>query len=248
MNVSEFSQGFDILYNNISNNTAPGLEEFEKSFILTQAQEEILKNHINPAGNKYSAGIDGNAKRQIEFSELMQTKVLNRCISSGQALLDERSILYAAPSDLFIPVNESITTKYGGKSTRCNIMPITSEEYARLSLKPYFEPLKRQVWRMFKYAVNNSQHNTACYCEVIPHTGHTVVADSYVMRYVRKPKPIILSDISSYGFTIDGLSDISECELNPILHSEILSRAVELAKAYYEGNINIVSQINQRSE
>ena len=77
MNVSEFSQGFDILYNNISNNTAPGLEEFEKSFILTQAQEEILKNHINPAGNKYSAGIDGNAKRQIEFSELMQTKVLN---------------------------------------------------------------------------------------------------------------------------------------------------------------------------
>ena len=69
MNVSEFSQGFDILYNNISNNTAPGLEEFEKSFILTQAQEEILKNHINPAGNKYSAGIDGNAKRQIEFSD-----------------------------------------------------------------------------------------------------------------------------------------------------------------------------------
>ena len=68
------------------------------------------------------------------------------------------------------------------------------------------------------------------------------------MRYIRKPKPIILSDISSYGFTIDGLSDVSECELNPILHSEILSRAVELAKAYYEGNINVVSQINQRSE
>lgn len=76
MNVSEFSQGFDILYNNISNNTAPGLEEFEKSFILTQAQEEILKNHINPAGNKYSACWHRwKSKRQIEFSELMQTKM-----------------------------------------------------------------------------------------------------------------------------------------------------------------------------
>ena len=58
MNVSEFSQGFDILYNNISNNTAPGLEEFEKSFILTQAQEEILKNHIDPE--------QGDMAQQIE--------------------------------------------------------------------------------------------------------------------------------------------------------------------------------------
>ena len=42
MTLKEFSIEFDLLYNNISSNQAPGLNEYEKSVFLTQAQEAII--------------------------------------------------------------------------------------------------------------------------------------------------------------------------------------------------------------
>ena len=71
MTTQEFSSEFDILYNNIMSNAAPGLDEYEKSVFLTKAQEEILKNYFNPKGNKYQEGFDDNEKRQIDFSSLV---------------------------------------------------------------------------------------------------------------------------------------------------------------------------------
>ena len=38
----EWSIEFDLLYNNISSNQAPGLTEYEKSVFLTQAQEALI--------------------------------------------------------------------------------------------------------------------------------------------------------------------------------------------------------------
>ena len=37
MNHTEFSNEFDVLYNNIMSNAAPGLNEYEKSVFLTKA-------------------------------------------------------------------------------------------------------------------------------------------------------------------------------------------------------------------
>ena len=42
MNTAEFSNEFDILYNNITSNMAAGLSEYEKSVFLTRAQEDII--------------------------------------------------------------------------------------------------------------------------------------------------------------------------------------------------------------
>ena len=70
------------------------------------------------------------------------------------------------------------------------------------------------------------------------------------IRYIRRPAPIITTNLSSeYGdVTINGVSTISECELNPIIHSEILQRAVELAKAAYQGDLQASVELGQRSE
>lgn len=67
------------------------------------------------------------------------------------------------------------------------------------------------------------------------------------MRYVKKPKPIILDDISDMGVTIDGIDKITECELAEELHSEILQRAVELAKSAYSGDLNTTLAIGNAS-
>jgi hypothetical protein len=48
MDSTEFSNQFDLLYNNITSNQAPGLSEYEKSVFLTKAQDEIVKNYFSP--------------------------------------------------------------------------------------------------------------------------------------------------------------------------------------------------------
>ena len=42
MTLQEFSLEFDILYNNIKSQSAPGLDEYEKSVLLTDAQESLV--------------------------------------------------------------------------------------------------------------------------------------------------------------------------------------------------------------
>lgn len=237
MNVVEFSNSFDILYNNIMSNAAPGINEYEKSVLLTKAQDEILKNYFNPQGNKYQEGFDGSAKRQIDFSGLISVA---DCTSQSGAGFDLRAKIYRMPEDVFLIINETLTTNTGVKQ----VVPISFDEYSRLMSKPYKEPLKYQAWRL----VTEGSGNENVIVEVIPHSGETV--SKYTVRYVRRPKPIVLVDLASeYGdVSINGVSTISECELNPLIHEEILQRAVEFAKIVYTGDANGLLQVGQRSE
>lgn len=73
----EFSDEFDVLYNNISSNQAPGLDEYEKSLFLTKAQDEIVKSYFSPFLNKIQAGYDDNQRRQIDFSMITKSKIYN---------------------------------------------------------------------------------------------------------------------------------------------------------------------------
>ena len=237
MNHVEFSNGFDVLYNNIMSNAAPGINEYEKSVLLTKAQDEVLKNYFNPKGNKYQEGFDGSAKRQIDFSGLISVA---ECTSLSGAGFDLRAKIYRMPEDVFLIINETLTTDTGVKQ----VVPISFDEYSRLMSKPYKEPLKYQAWRL----VTEGSGSDNVVVEVIPHSGETV--SKYTVRYVRRPKPIVLVDLASeYGdVSINGVSTISECELNPLIHEEILQRAVELAKIVYTGDANGLLQIGQRSE
>lgn len=238
MTTQEFSNSFDVLYNNIMSNAAPGLNEYEKSVFLTKAQEELIKNYFNPKGNKYQDGFDGSAKRQIDFSSLIS--VAEAVSTTLSPTFDVRAKVYKLPEDLFIIINESITTDTGIKQ----VVAIRYNEYTRLMSKPYKEPLKFQAWRL----VTKGEDSSIIQSEVIPHSGETIT--KYTIRYIRRPNPIILCDLNSeYGdISINGKSSVSECELNPLIHEEILQRAVELAKAAYTGDLKSIVELGQRSE
>ena len=62
MTNSEFSNEFDVLYQNITSNQAPGLDEYEKSVFLSKAQDEIVKSYFDPKTNKPQEGFDGSEK------------------------------------------------------------------------------------------------------------------------------------------------------------------------------------------
>ncbi len=147
MNVKEFSYEFDIMYNNISSNVAPGFNEYEKSLLLTTAQEEILKNYFNKNGNKYNEGFDNSEKRQIDFSNLIYVEKCN-INNSTSVKIDNRSTSFKLPNNILFILNEIATIKKikSPQEEEINtVVPINYNEYSRILLKPYKEPLNGQT-------------------------------------------------------------------------------------------------------
>lgn len=243
MTTQEFSNEFDVLYNNIMSNQAPGLDEYEKSVFLTKAQSEILKNYFNPKGNKYQEGFDDSEKRQIDFSTLIKTVKPVTYVGSSYIKFDDRSQLFQMPSDILFVLNETALNTVDGVNRLINIVPINFDEYSRIMSKPYKQPLKNQGWRLFQ-----STGGVDFISEIIVKTGSTLT--DYKVRYVRRPKPIILTNLADTysNVSIEGLTTVTDCELDPILHPEILQRAVELAKAAYTGDIKNIVELGQRTE
>ena len=246
MTLEEFSELFDVEYNNITSNQAPGLNEYEKSVLLTKAQDEKLKNYHNPKGNKYGEGFDGNQKRQIDFS--MITKSSNVTVFS-EALYDGRSNSKSVvlPQDIMMVENERVTVSREGGHVDLIVKPLRYDEYDNLMSKPFKRPLKYQAWRL----INNESANKA---DLI--VGPVDTITKYYIRYVRRPKPVIVGDLD--GLTINGYTygtgegKTQGCELDPSIHEEILQRAVELAKVAWtatgQDNVQLEIAAGERSE
>ena len=235
MDHREFLNRFNVEYDNIMSNAAPGLNGYEISIFLTKGQDEILKNYFNPLGNKYKEGFDGSPKRQIDFSKIIKTEEL-RQDNAPLSKLDDRSKIFNMPSDVMFILNENL---YSPSNKIIQAIPISFQDYQRLMRKAYKYPHKSGAWRLISQVSSNIPQ-----IEII--TPEEV--NKYIMRYVRVVKPIIVEDLTPYGVTINGISTVNECEVDEILHEEILQRAVELAKAAYTGNLETSVKLGERSE
>jgi len=205
---------------------------------------EILKNYFNPKGNKYGQGFDENAKRQIDFSTLITVaKPSQYTPEGGYVKFDDRSQLYKMPQDILLMLNETGINTVDGVKRLISIIPMNYEEYARLMSKPWKQPLKNQGWRLFQ-----STGGVDFISEVVIKYNSSLA--DYKIRYVKRPKPIILANLADEysNVSIEGINTITECELDPILHPEILQRAVELAKSAYTGDLKSSVELGQRSE
>ena len=258
MTYQEMSDRFDVLFNNITSNQAPGLNEYEKSVVLTKAQDEILKNQFNPKGNKYQEGFDDSQKRQMDFSMLIKKASPN--VSSGSSNFYPGSTgvgTTTIPNDVWLIINERMHVTRNRSEVDLTVVPISFDEFDRLMSKPYKRPLKYQAWRL----ITNENKST----DIVVGPSDTFTNSPYTIRYVRKPKPIIVGDLD--GLTINGYEfsattsaepttnitgKTAGCELDEMLHEEILQRAVELAKVAWtqtgQDNLNAVLQAGQRSE
>lgn len=151
MTIQEFSDQFDLLYNNIMSNQAPGLDEYEKSVFLTKAQDEIVKSYFNPKLNKPQEGFDGNEKRQIDFSMLLRNVVYSTSdIISGSPdiTLAGNATYFQIPEDVLLYINEFVKVTRGSSQAILNVVPVSYIEYSRLMSKPFKRPLKNQAWRL----------------------------------------------------------------------------------------------------
>lgn len=225
MTTQEFSNMFDTLLNSYNTEAMFGeaaskadivLDEYEKSVLLTQAQDFIVKSYFDRTLNYQGQGFDDSTRRQVDFSTLI--KVSTATEAGGGTPFDSRGKLYTMPEKVLLILNEKVTIN--GKDYV--VVPINYKEYDRQMSKAFTQPLKKQCWRLFQ---NNS--DTDFLAEIIPYKGSEIT--KYTVRYIKRPTPIVLADLSADGLDIDGVSTVTECTLNPILHMDILNKAVELA-------------------
>ena len=109
----------------------------------------------------------------------------------------------------------------GIKQLSLEVTPITQDEYHRFRRNPY---KTFNEFRVLRIEDNNQLQLFSKYN-----------VDTYFVDYIRKPKPIIVSDLG--GLSIDGETEIQTSELNPILHRTILLEAVKLAKIVKQNQI-----------
>lgn len=300
MTIQEFSNTFDTLLNSYNTTAQFGeqaskreivLDEYEKSVLLTQAQDIIVKSYFDGSLNQQGQGFDDSTRRQMDFSSLIKIATLEPLTGDAQ-IFDERGIVYQLPrkivdgeeiegtTDVLFILNEKLSQKtdnavwkregyesiegdytdavastlirsvtisggstcvsiedaenvgwkwYPAKYKEYVIVPISYKEYDREMSKPYAQPLKKQAWRLFQNQATGFDINS----ELIPRFNVNVQDNGtfvYKIRYVKRPQPIVLEDLPN-DLEIDGVTKESACELNPIIHTDILNKAVELAVA-----------------
>lgn len=157
MTTQEFSNEFDTLLNSFSQQANFGeqssrfdlvLDEYEKSVLLTQAQEEIVKG-------LYNGTLTGQSFERTE--ELRRS--LDNLIKTEKLEPSEETLIGVTPNSQFYKVPKSIwfityeqatitdTSLCEGKST-VRVVPMRQDEWHKSSSNPFRKPNKNKVVRL----------------------------------------------------------------------------------------------------
>lgn len=225
MTTAEFSLEFDILYNNIKSQSAPGLDEYEKSVFLTQAELLYVLQLV------HSTELTEKERRILEKLVKQEVLTTKDTSNSSGAKISTDSVFYTLPSSALEIKFEELNIIDDTVTKDINIQPIKLDEYLIQKNNPFKKPksygLNSVAWRLDYGGETNST------IEIVPPNGVTV--NSYKVRYIKKPAGIILVDLTTIasGLTINGNTAAATCQLNSSCHLEILNIAVNLAKNSY---------------
>lgn len=215
MTTSELSNEFDILFNNISSNQAPGLDSYEKSVLLTQAQEEIIKGLYN--GNLVGESFEATEELRRYIESLVKTEVLEPMEELPFTGISSKSTFFKLPPEVwFITYEQATVGAIASPSKVVKVVPMRQDEWNKSKSNPFKTPNYNKVIRL------DSGEN------VIELVTNYATIDTYLIKYIKRPRPIILETLPDY-LSINGEHNESGCELNTALHRIILERAVQLA-------------------
>lgn len=207
MTTQEFSNEFDTLLNSYSTVPPYGdenklditLDEYEKSVFLTKAQEEIVVESYT-GKNQFGESFERTEEIRRYLSDLVKTVVLSDKLT-GHVGLSKTSMFFQLPEDVWFITYESATLKDerlgcldGEEAT---IVPVTQDEYYRIAKNPFRGPSKGRAVRL---DIGDGV------IEII--SDYNI--DKYLVRYLSRPKPIVLVDLSE--LSVNGIKVRTECE------------------------------------
>lgn len=224
--VDEWSHEFDLLYNNIASDKAPGLEPYEISKFLTAAQEAIVVGFYK---GSFGAPFESTEEVSSYLSTLVKQAKGVKATSDTLPHIVEDSVIFNVPDDLLFRTWEGCKiTNSCGKEVAVPVVPVTQDEYWRTVRNPFKKQNNQRVLRL-EYSIEgggDAELRETKYSELVS-SGEI---SEYSVRYLAKPSPIILEDLPD-GLSINGETTAMTCKLPEALHQTILSEAVRMAKA-----------------
>lgn len=225
-NCQEWENGFDLLYQNITSNKAPGLNSYEKSVFLTESEYAVVIG-------LYNGSIKHSFEETEELTSYLASLVCQEdcCVASDATHIVDGSKVYELPEDLLFITLEMCKVSVGSCGEKSAIVvPVTQDEFWRTYRNPFRKQNTEKVLRLAygaSDAIGSSLYSSR-YSELV--SDYEI--GKYTVRYIKKPEPIILCDLED-GLTIEGESEAKTCKLNEHLHQAILEEAVRRAKAVW---------------
>ena len=229
MTTTEFSQRFDILLNSQKDFKTYGvtigsvltLNEYEKSLYLTTAQEDIVYGLVS-GNNILGDSFEKNEEVRRFLQPLINTEILTQQTNS-EVSISQYSQFYSLDNisneDIWKIIYEYAVLEGGVRATE--VKPETHNNLTSLLRSPFKCNFFQRTYRL---DVNEYGENLV---ELI----NPNKIESYVIRYLKRPSPIILEDFEKV--TINGIKIRTECELHVSLHPLILQRAYEMSLQAY---------------
>lgn len=240
MTREEFSTGFDTLVNSYKRFKAFDkqeildsieFDEYEKSFYLTKAQEQLVINLYN-GHNILQEGFEGSEQLRRSLATLIRhrySKVYDGALreqlfTAGTSLYEYFLDADTCPcleqiDDMLFIIEQHVVLEdddlgcYNGQ--QASVIPVTFDEWNTIKDNPFRGPTK--------YKVLVIDDNTI---EKILISKYKV--GQYYMSYLSRPTPIILENLPE-GVSIEGIRNMRDCNLPEFLHQTILENAVQLA-------------------
>lgn len=230
MTATEFDDEFLLNYQYAGGNSAPGFNAYARSLFLSRAQEELVKDAYRQRSNSRLEGFEASETRRRQLSNLVKQEI----ILPGQAVPYNVNFNISPDSQIFnnLDLNKvlrivsehiDVDPAVCGK-TQLPVYAITHDEYSSYVGDPFRKPTKDHAWRLDTGVfddINNS-------LELITNVPYI----RYVLRYIRRPRPIIVADLSNLSgvaYSIDGETSVQTSELIEGFHPEIVTRAVQNA-------------------
>lgn len=229
--VAEWSAEFDIMWNNIMSNQAPGLNEYEKSVFLTRAEEDIV---VGIYKGSILVPFESTEEVTDYLSPLVKQADCSEVSGEVRHIVSD-SVVYALPEDALFRTYEKCIVSTDCGDVDANVVPVTQDEFWRTSRDPFKNSNKRRVLRL-SFADTILDANGLDYNKLYSELVSKFTIKSYMVRYISKPEPIILETIAEGYPSINGQRSVATCKLHENLHQLILTQAVTLAKAVWSAN------------
>ena len=216
MTTSEdWSLQFDLLYNNISSNQAPGLTEYEKSVFLTQAQEAVILDLYK-----------GTLGDSFETTEEV-TRYLSSLVKINYPDDDDVKVLqvtkegmnmnaYILPKDVWFITYQSGRIKVGENTRDVIVVPSRQDSLYKDLNNPFKGPNKNKILAISEEG------------SIILYSKYPI--NTFYIKYLKRPNPIVLEDSE---LEINGISEFN-VEIPESLHNQVLIRAIQMAKAVWQ--------------
>lgn len=235
MTCEEFSNAFDLLvssykrfkdFDNKENLDSIEFDEYEKSMFLTKAQEELvvaLYNGRNSSGESFESTEELRRYLSNLVKEDTEEPITNTL--GIQLGINSQSKFFTLPEDLWFITYESLKLpeEQCDAFKEIDIYPVTQDDYNKTKRNPFRGPNDRRALRL---------DLSDGVVEIISKYNTYTLNVKYYIRYLRKPKPIVLAGLPN-GLQIEGISEPTEygnskqaCELHEALHQKILESAV----------------------